>query len=80
MSTTRRKWSTTWADQPQVRKSHRSETAVYEWIAEQAAALRDAVELPAPIVSVWVDEGRGWERYEWVDLRQHHACVMEVKQ
>lgn len=78
---TRRKWSTTWASRTDKPKSHRSEKAVYDWLGDQATALRDGAELSDTVVNVWVDErlGRGWERYERVDLREHAAFVEEVK-
>lgn len=73
---TRKKWSTTWSNPALGRSAHRSEKAAYAWISEQATALREGRALRSTIVNVWVDEGlgRGWERYERVDLREHGAA------
>lgn len=72
---TRKKWAASWDGRPRdLAAPGHSKKAVYDWIAKAAAELSRS-SYP-PIVNVWVDEGlgRGWERYERVDLREHAAA------
>jgi len=74
---TRKKWRTTWGNPDLPSRNHRSEKAVYDWIAEQAAKAALWRNSRSTVVSVWVDErtGRGWERFDRLDLREHTEFV-----
>jgi hypothetical protein len=66
---TRKLWSTTML--AAYRQRHESRAAVYRYIGEQERHWLAGV-LRSPLITIWVDErdGRGWQLYERIDLRE----------
>lgn len=68
--TARKKWATSFPWIPaDKRQRHPSEPAVYRYLKEQAGMV---AQLRSTLVTIWLDEGdgRGWQIYERVDLRE----------
>lgn len=77
MARPRKKWATSVAPGHHF-KSHESQTAVWRWMRGEAAnwlCANPETRHERQLVTVWVDErlGRGWEKFDVVDLETFGA-------
>lgn len=66
----RKLWATSFPRIPGEKKRHESKAAAYRYVVDDAARNWLAGALRSQHLMVWVDErdGRGWQRYEDIDL------------
>jgi hypothetical protein len=77
MAAPRKKWSTTWVPVG-ARHPHGSKAGAYRYVQARAAEFHAGMLRPdATRVIVWVDEGlgRGWQKYETLELADLPAEV-----
>lgn len=63
----RKKWATSFPRVAAWKRRHESKAAVYRYVVHQQSSWR-AQMLRSQHLTVWVDEGAGWQPYERIDL------------